>query len=203
MPPSPAIQLRGRGQRSAFAAAAACFMLPLMSTHISGSIAEAVRLFERGELAAAERIAAGLSAREDNADALHLLGLVRLQQNRLEDALALVNRSLVLRPANPHVRVNLARILVLMQRDAEAVEALREAVLVQPGLTDAWHSLGEAQIKTGDLAGAELSLRKALALAPGHIHAKLWLGWCSRIAAATAKRRLCWPKAWPGPGTRR
>ena len=147
-----------------------------MSTQISGSIAEAVRFLERGELGAAEAVIGDLAARDNNPDALHLLGLVRLNQDRMDEALALINRSLAIRPGHPHVLLNLAKTLRLMSRDDEAAKALHQALAGQPGLSEAWYELGDVGLRAGDLAGAEAAFRKVLALNPRHAQAKLWLG---------------------------
>ena len=147
-----------------------------MSTHISGSIAEAVRFLERGELGAAEAMISDLALRQNNPDALHLLGLVRLNQDRMDEALALMNRSLAIRPGHPHVLLNLAKTLRLMNRDGEAAKAIHQALAAQPGLSEAWYELGDIGLRAGDLAGAEAAFRKVLALNPRHTQAKLWLG---------------------------
>jgi len=59
---------------------------------------------------------------------------------------------------------------------AQAVEWLRAADRVQPGDPAILHQLGAAQVATGDLQGAEESLREGLAMAPGMFVARLRLG---------------------------
>jgi tetratricopeptide (TPR) repeat protein len=147
-----------------------------MSVHNSNPIAEAVGFFERGDLASAERTVAALLVRENCADALHLLGLIRLQQNRLDEAVSLLNRSLSERPEHPHVLLNLAKTQRMMNHNAEAVEALHAAVAVQPHLAEAWYELGMNMLHVGDSGAAESHFRKALDLEPGHLSALLWLG---------------------------
>jgi tetratricopeptide (TPR) repeat protein len=51
-----------------------------------------------------------------------------------------------------------------------------EAMPREPELEEAWYELGETQRRLGDLAGAEISLRKLLALRPKHALGKLALG---------------------------
>ena len=137
-------------------------------------VAEAARFFETGDFASAERILAGLG--RDNPDALHLLGLVRLEQERLEEAAALLIRSLAVRPGHPHVLLNLGKILKRLKRDAEAGQALDEAVRIQPDFAEAWYERAEFHHRGGNFASAEAGLRKVLALAPGHRLAGLSLG---------------------------
>jgi tetratricopeptide (TPR) repeat protein len=139
-------------------------------------IAEAARFLEAGNLAAAERMASDLLAGQENPDALHLLGLVRFEQNRMGDAVALLNRSLAARPGHPDVLCNLAKAFLAMGRDGKAAQALEAALAARPGMVEAWYELGELKFRNDDNGGAEACFRKVLALAPDHGAAKLWLG---------------------------
>jgi tetratricopeptide (TPR) repeat protein len=130
----------------------------------------------RGNLASAEGVAHALLARGEDPDALHLLALVRIHQNRVEDALPFLERSLALRPAHAQVRFNLGKALALLKRDAEAAASFTEAVFLAPDFASAWYELGEAQLRLQEPQKSEASFRQALALEPGHLLAKLSLG---------------------------
>ncbi len=140
---------------------------------LPASLAGAAQAFERGDFAAVERLAGAAS---QDSDALHLLALVRLEQQRLEEAVALLQRALGLRPGHPIMLLNLARALTRLGRDGEAGQALEQALAIRPNLTDAWVELGQLQMRGGDPNGAEASLCRALEIAPEHGPAKLWLG---------------------------
>ena len=139
-------------------------------------VAQAAQALERGDLAMAERLALGVLERAENADALHLLSLARLKQNRVDEALDLIRRSLAVRPGHAGALLHLGKVLAQMRRNAEAVQALEDALLWEPGLAEAWYELGQAQHQLGDFAAAEESFRKLLALQPGHLLGKLALG---------------------------
>jgi tetratricopeptide (TPR) repeat protein len=147
-----------------------------MAAHGPSPIAEAVGFLERGDLANAERAARTILATESDADALHVMGLVRRKQNLPADALDFFNRSLALKPGNPQVLANLGRTLKSVGRNGEAVLAFQAALAAQPDLADTLCELGELQYRAGDLERAEASLRRVLALAPSHLQAKFWLG---------------------------
>ncbi len=146
-----------------------------MSVQTAETIADGADFLARSDFASAERVANALLARGDDPDAIHLLALVRIQQNRLEEAVPLLNRSLSVRPGHAQVLLNLGKVLALLNRDEEAVAPLSEAARIQPGMAEAWYELGEAQNRLADLAGAEASLCQVLALEPGHQLAKLSL----------------------------
>ena len=138
------------------------------------TIAKALEFLERGDLVNAARAAS--AAGEKDPDALHLLGLVRCEQNLHAEAVDFFHRSLARRPGHPHVLTNLGKTLKFLGRTDEAASAFKAALARQPDLGDALCELGELQYRAGDYAQAETSLRKVLAQTPGHTQAKLWLG---------------------------
>jgi tetratricopeptide (TPR) repeat protein len=139
-------------------------------------VAQAAHALESGDLAKAESIALALLAREENPDILHLLARTRLKQNREDEALALIERSLAVRPGHAGALLLLGKLLAQLRRDAEAAKALDDALLWEPDLEEAWYELGQVQHRLGDFAAAEKSFRKLLALQPGHLLGKLALG---------------------------
>jgi tetratricopeptide (TPR) repeat protein len=139
-------------------------------------IAQGAECLARGDIPGAERIAQHLMAGGENPDAVHLLGVVRIRQERLEEAVALLERSLAARPDHPHVLLNLGKVLALLGRKQPALKALEDAVRIQPDLAEAWYELGELQQTMGDHALAEASFRRVLAAEPHHAFAPLALG---------------------------
>ena len=151
-------------------------MLWGMSTPLPGYLTEAVRLLEGGEFAAAGRCVRALPGYDQDPDALHLLGLIRLQQDRPEETVALLQQSLALRPTNPSVRLNLAKALRVMSRDGEAAQLLEELTNTHPALAEAWSERGMIALRAGDQSAAGICFRKALEQEPGNFLARLWLG---------------------------
>jgi len=149
-----------------------------MDPSLSDTVARAATMLERGEIAAAESILARLTASgaEENVDALQLMGLVRLYQNRTEEGISLLSRSLAIDPAQPHVQLNLGRALAWQGRWEEAVRAFRSALLLRPEMTEAQFELADALYKLGNLEDAESSFRGLLQKMPGFGPAKLGLG---------------------------
>ena len=140
------------------------------------TISDGAQHLARGDIASAERVANAFLVRGDDPDALHLLALTRIRQNRLDEAVTLLNRALAARPRQAHVLLNLGKVFLLLKRDGEALAPLSQAVAAQPALSEAWYELGELQHRLGDLEGAEVSMRQVLAQEPAHGLAKLSLG---------------------------
>jgi len=149
-----------------------------MELSLSDTVARAATMLERGEVAAAEAILAPLtaSAAEENVDALQLMGLVRVYQNRPEEGISLLSRSLAIDPAQPHVQLNLGRALAWQGCCEEAVRAFRSALLLRPEMMEARFELADALYKAGNLPDAESAFRDLLREMPGFGPAKLGLG---------------------------
>ena len=143
-------------------------------------------MLARGEITAAEQIAQSILTRGENADALHLMGVVRVQQQRLEDGVTLMAQSLALEPRQPHTLLNFGKTLSLMGLHSQAAIALAEAVRLEPSMTDGWFELANRQAALGEADNAETSYRRVLAQAPGHGAALLQL--CSLLIAVNRAR---------------
>jgi tetratricopeptide (TPR) repeat protein len=149
-----------------------------MTPSVSDTVARAAVLLERREVAAAEAILAPLLASPggDDSDALQLMGLIRLHQNKPEEGISLLSRSLARDPAQPHVQLNLGRALTWQGRWDDAVRAFRSALLLRPQLLEAQFELADALHKAGALPEAESAFRDVLQRAPDFGPAKLGLG---------------------------
>ena len=140
------------------------------------SIAQAAQFLVHGDFTSAERIVETVLAQTADAEALHLLGLVRMQQKRLDEAVTLLAQSIAALPGQPDVLYNFGRALSLLEQHGYAAAAFSDAVRFQPDFAEAWYELGNAQRVLCQLADAEMSYHNVLRLAPGHGRARLGLG---------------------------
>ncbi|MCC7218209.1 MAG: tetratricopeptide repeat protein [Burkholderiales bacterium] len=121
----------------------------------------------RGDLDAAERgYRAALAAAPDLAPALHYLGVVLYQRQRLAEALPLLERAVAQMPHEPEFHNNLGLALAAAQRDAEAIAAYGRALALKPDHAGALSNLGLALQATGDVDGAVAAYRRGLASTP-------------------------------------
>ncbi len=138
------------------------------------------------------RLAAqSLLAREpQNADALHLLGIILLQSGQGEDAVEHISRSLSVNPANASAHCNLGIALRSQGRVDEAIGSFERALELEPAFIDGHNSLGNALVAAGRFEEAAGAYGQALELNPdyaeGHFNLGIALENTGDIAAAEA-----------------
>jgi len=138
---------------------------------------KAAQSLQNQDFGDAEKLLKDLLGRNPNdSNALHLLGVMRVQQRRPEAALPLLLRSIGANPSHALAHFNLGKVLVLLGKDTEAIESFRTVLELQ-NVPAAHLELGNALHRVGRIEEAEPALRAAVALSPNDDPtAKLALG---------------------------
>jgi tetratricopeptide (TPR) repeat protein len=149
-----------------------------LDIHRSGRLAEAEAIY--GEV---------LRRSPDTPDALHLLGLIRLQTGKADQACELIARAIALKPGDAAMRVNHGNALMAAGRPAEAVAAF-EAAQALDGSLGGLHRLRADALQTlGRWDEAVSAYDQALALLPDdpvlHFNRANQLRYLRRIGEAT------------------
>lgn len=122
---------------------------------------------KRGELEDAElRYREILQVAPDHPDALHLLGVIRVQQGDGATAANLIARAIERNPNNPDYHANLGAAFQKLGRTEEAERAYRQALSLNPALTEPLTNLAAICHDAGRLEEAEACCRQALAVNP-------------------------------------
>lgn len=134
---------------------------------IEAVLSEATATHRSGDLDAAALVYDRIIAADPaHAEALHLRGVVHLQQGQNEAAAGLIGQSLAVTPDNPQALNNYGLALTALQRLDEAVAALQRATELNPASADNWANLGNALRRLKAYRSTEAAYRKALELAP-------------------------------------
>lgn len=128
---------------------------------------EAIRHHQAGELTRAGEIyATVLEAEPDQADALHLSGVIAYQSGRQETAIDLITRAITNDPEQPLFYVNLGNALMEQGHLEESIQAYRKALRLRPESAEACYNMGNALRVQGNLDEAMGWYGKALERAP-------------------------------------
>jgi tetratricopeptide (TPR) repeat protein len=135
---------------------------------LAQAVEEAVGLYRQGKLAEAEKICTRVLRAQPNwFDALHLLGVLKLQGGKAGAACTHLEQALKLNPASAQVMSNLGMALAALNRDQEALAILDKAVAILPASVEATTNRGNVLMKLGRPADALAAFDAALVLAPG------------------------------------
>jgi protein O-GlcNAc transferase len=141
------------------------------------AFAIAVQHHRAGRLQAAESFYLQiLQADPENADVLHLLGLIHAQAGNHRMAVEYIGRALAVRPDWAEAQANLGNVLTELGRPDEAVSVLRRALQLKSDHAEAHNSLGTALEAQGDVDEAMACYRRAVELRPGFAEAHSNLG---------------------------
>jgi len=135
---------------------------------LAQAVEEAAGLYRQGRLAEAEKICSRVLRAQPNwFDALHLLGVLKLQGGKAGAACTHLEQALKLNPASAQVMSNLGMALAALNRDQEALAILDKAVAIMPASVEAITNRGNVLMKLGRPADALAAFDAALLLAPG------------------------------------
>lgn len=138
-----------------------------MSAPLEQLLDQAQASLERGKLDAASRtVKLALKSRPDNADALHLLGLVEHQRQRHEVAAKTIERAITLCPTNPIMRNNAGLAWMAHGQTGRALEHFDQALAIDEHYAQAWFNRGNAHRLLGHLEEAQASFERACDIDP-------------------------------------
>lgn len=137
----------------------------------------ALVLHQQGQLPQAElAYRAVLQQDPKEADAWHLLGVLRQQLGYSDEAQTMMERAIALRGDVAAYHCNLGALLSKNGNPAQAIVALQRALTLSPDDADSHYNLGVAANKAGEPALAHSALTRAAALRPKHAATWLTLG---------------------------
>jgi protein O-GlcNAc transferase len=133
---------------------------------------QALAFHQTGNLAQAEQLYLQLMQAEPrDASAPHLLGVVRAQQGRNREALALMDAALKLNPDAPEVLSNYGNVLRAAGRLSEALGAQDRALKIKPDYAAALTRRALVLRDLGELAQALAAVEQALTFRPQDMEA--------------------------------
>ena len=153
---------------------------------LQAALVEAFGLHQRGQLPeAAAGYEAILAVAPKLFDALHLRGVVGLQQGDLALAAKLIGQAVKIDPRNPVAQGNLGTAQARLGRFADAVASFDRAIALAPNQPDAHANRANALAELGRPTAALEGYGRALSLRPDHAEAQ-----AGRAGALRALGRL-------------
>jgi tetratricopeptide (TPR) repeat protein len=124
-----------------------------------------------GQAAAAEKWLRALEAESPGeVNCLWLLGVALLEQSRIEDSVAMLERALQSAPGFAEARVDLARAWRRAGRAAQAREEVRRVLEELPHHHRAWLAYGDVLVDLGQYDDARIAFERARLTDPERVH---------------------------------
>jgi Tfp pilus assembly protein PilF len=142
-------------------------MLHRTSLAIQAMVQDALRHHQDGRLADAERMYREiLSVDPEQADSLHLLGMIAYQNGCHENAVELIGKAIAIKGKAATFHSNLGNVLQSQRKLAEAGACYQRALVLRPDLAETWVNLGNIFKARGEVDSSLTCYRRALALNP-------------------------------------
>ena len=145
---------------------------------IAEAMARGYALYREGRRGAAEKLFDQILARQpENAESLHMKGVLRYLENDFNNAVQFIEKAEQLQiKKDPNISNNLGLALVGMKNFREARHAFDRALSLAPDFAQAWHNKAAALIPDERYEDAITALKKAAGLLPDHPETEAALG---------------------------
>ena len=138
---------------------------------------EALALHHAGRLREAQLVYSRVLAEDpENAEALHLSGLVAFRESRFDDAIALLRQAVAAAPGNALYLGNLGNVLKDSGRRDEAIATYERTLALDPDQISARNNLGVMHLDAGALEDAIREFRDVIVRKADHVRAHFNLG---------------------------
>lgn len=117
-----------------------------------------------------------LQLKPGEADALHLLGIMALQNGDIDKAVSLINKAINSNSSNPEYHSNLGFALHEQGKLDEAIKHYRTAISIKADYANAHYNLHALLLNTSGITPAIQAMKKVIELQPLDIDAKFILG---------------------------
>ncbi len=143
--------------------------MSLPSNQVAAMYQRAFALFQQGQTGPASALCIEILKQQPaHYDALHMLGLIAIQNGHGQTGIDLIRRSLGINPRQPIAHSNLCTALLESERPAEALQHAERAIELDPRYADAQNNRGNALLELKRPEEALASYAKALRLRPDY-----------------------------------
>jgi tetratricopeptide (TPR) repeat protein len=151
---------------------------------------------QSGRLKEAEQIYRGiLEANPQQADAVHLLGMIEHANGRHESAVDLIRKAISINPNEPHYHSNLGTVLQAQGKLDEALACFDQALALKPDLAEVHSNFGNILLTQGKLDEAVTCQERALAFKPDCAEAYFNLGNVRKAQGNLDQAVACYQRA--------
>ena len=139
-------------------------------------VIKAINAFSQNNFKEAEKICLELLSRDDDADANHIVGCIRMGQRKFDESISYINKSLAITPDSIGVLISLGCVLSSKKDYMESIKVFNKVIKLKSDLSQVYFYLGEAYRQTLQQEKALSSFKRCLEITPDHISCQLMVG---------------------------
>ena len=139
-------------------------------------VIKAINAFGQNDFKEAEKICLELLSRDDDADANHIVGCIRMGQRKFDESISYINKSLEITPDSIGVLISLGCVLSSKKDYMESIKVFNKVIKLKNDLSQVHFYLGEAYRQTLQQEKALSSFKRCLEITPDHISCQLMVG---------------------------
>ena len=139
-------------------------------------ITNAINAFSQKKYSKAEEICSQILSKNDNADANHIIGCIRMSQGNYKESILFIKKSLDINPNDIGALISLGCALSSKKDYRESIIAFKKVINLKEDISQVHFYLGEAYRQIEKFNDALDSFKKCLSLTPDHIGCQLMIG---------------------------
>ncbi len=139
-------------------------------------ILKAINAFSQNNFKEAESICMQVLSNENNADANHIIGCIRMGEKKYDESIGFINKALKQKPDDIGILISLGCVLSSKKDYKESILIFKKIIKLKDDISQVYFYLGEALRKTEKLEDALVSFKKCLSISPDHIGCQLLIG---------------------------
>lgn len=139
-------------------------------------ITNAINAFSQKKYSKAEEICSQILSKNNNADANHIIGCIRMSQGNYKESILFIKKSLDINPNDIGALISLGCALSSKKDYRESIIAFKKVINLKADISQVHFYLGEAYRQIEKFNDALDSFKKCLSLTPDHIGCQLMIG---------------------------
>ena len=139
-------------------------------------ITNAINAFSQKKYSKAEEICSQILSKNNNADANHIIGCIRMSQGNYKESILFIKKSLDINPNDIGALISLGCALSSKKDYRESIIAFKKVINLKEDISQVHFYLGEAYRQIEKFNDALDSFKKCLSLTPDHIGCQLMIG---------------------------
>ena len=139
-------------------------------------IVKAINAFSQNKFQEAENICLNLLQQDNNPDANHILGCIRMGEKKYDESIKYIEKTLALQPENIGVLISLGCAQSSKKSYDDSIKTFKKIVKLKKDISQVHFYLGEAYRQKEKHTDALDSFKNCLSLTPDHIGCQLMIG---------------------------